>query len=359
MRRGAANRSLSARLRGWLAAAGTLALLGCGGGSGPGTFETTVLTPGSVDLTVDVDALARSLIVVDRTFSASDCSVIEGSITQTGLRRLLLFETRAVNLGELDVVVGNPASPVAPLLASDFQYHDCHGHYHMEGWASYELFQDGIPVALGTKQGFCLLDSGQAHPLGQQTTAYHCAFQGLSSGYADIYARSLDGQWVDVTGVPGGDYVLRVTINATNRVFEADDVHPNTVEVPLTLPAPGTPVTPFDDDHGDTIPDATALAFPIGLICAVEQTGDLDVFRVNVQAGTVYEFAVELQGLADSALRVLAGTGATLASNNDAAPGDPSSRILFTAPLTGPVYLEVRGVLGAVGGYRIVADLAP
>jgi hypothetical protein len=337
----------------------SLAPLGCGGGRGGPLLSDEALTPNSVDLTVDRDALAASLLVVDRTFSANECAVLEGTISGPGTHRLLLLETRAVNLGTLDVIVGNPASPAAPLVPGDFEYHDCHGHYHMEGWAEYELLQDGIPVAQGSKQGFCLLDNVRAHPLAKQIVAYHCAFQGLSSGYADIYARTVEGQWVDVTGVPAGDYVLRVTVNATGRIVEATDVHPNTVEVPITLPAPSTPVLPFDDDHGDNPADATLLAFPIGMLATVEQSGDLDCFEVRVEAGVRYEFAAELGTLADSGLRVLTISGTTLASNDDESAGSKASRIIFTAPLTGPVFLEVRGVLGSVGTYRMVAGLAP
>ena len=39
---------------------------------------------------------------------------------------------------------------------------------------------------------------------------YDCVFQGLSAGWADVYSSDLDCQWLDVTGVPEGDYLLRM-----------------------------------------------------------------------------------------------------------------------------------------------------
>jgi hypothetical protein len=39
---------------------------------------------------------------------------------------------------------------------------------------------------------------------------------------ADIYSYTLDGQWIDTTGVPAGTYTLRVTINPSGIVNETD-----------------------------------------------------------------------------------------------------------------------------------------
>jgi hypothetical protein len=71
---------------------------------------------------------------------------------------------------------------------------------------------------------------------------FDCDFQGLSSGWADIYQHILDGQWVDVTGVPEGDYRLSVTVNAEGKVVEVDDRWPDTVSVPVHVPDPSAPL---------------------------------------------------------------------------------------------------------------------
>ena len=38
-----------------------------------------------------------------------------------------------------------------------------------------------------------------------------CVEQGLSPGCHDTYAANIDCQWIDITDVPTGNYVLRVT----------------------------------------------------------------------------------------------------------------------------------------------------
>ena len=49
-------------------------------------------------------------------------------------------------------------------------------------------------------------DGGKSH-------GYDCAYQGITSGWGDWYYKQLGGQWIDITGVPEGDYIVRVTIN--------------------------------------------------------------------------------------------------------------------------------------------------
>jgi hypothetical protein len=36
---------------------------------------------------------------------------------------------------------------------------------------------------------------------------YVCGNQGITSGWADLYSKNLSGQWIDITGVPDGDYI--------------------------------------------------------------------------------------------------------------------------------------------------------
>ena len=49
-----------------------------------------------------------------------------------------------------------------------------------------------------------------------------CGYQGLTAGWADIYHRDLDCQWVDVTGVPDGRYILQVHVNPARVLRETD-----------------------------------------------------------------------------------------------------------------------------------------
>ncbi|MFM8981118.1 MAG: lysyl oxidase family protein [Planctomycetia bacterium] len=343
-------------------AVGCALLLACGGGSAPpfddagGLLLRDGRTKGSVDFTVDPTRLQASARVIDRTFGSSECPVVEGTIEVSGKRRLLIFDTLVVNQGELDCVIGSPANPQPPLSPSAFTYHDCHGHYHMAGYAAYELrLPDGSLAAVGNKQGFCLVDFQRVMGAGGVTGQYTCAFQGLQSGWADLYSANVEGQWVDVTGLPGGSYLLRVTINSLGLIPEVVDYYPNTIEVAVTLPDPSTTVEQ-GDDHGNQQGAATPLAWPIGLLADIDPVGDSDWFRTSVTQGSSYVFRTELLTLPDSTLRMLAADGTVLASSDNVSPSDLSSRIAWTSTFTGTVWLEVKGKTGQTGGYRMVIE---
>ena len=47
---------------------------------------------------------------------------------------------------------------------------------------------------------------------------------------ADEYTSDLDGQWIDITGVPAGKYTLRNTINS-DRILVETDYSDNTQEI--------------------------------------------------------------------------------------------------------------------------------
>jgi len=220
-------------------ALGLLVACGGGGGGGGGGSEPGI-TPNSVDVTVDRDRIASSILFRDETFDADDCAVVEGA-TQAGLRRLLRFDTVVVNMGALDLTLGSPEAPVSPLVPGDFEFAPCHDHHHFTGWSTYELKDaNEVVVAIGHKQAFCLLDT-LAYEFGPSAD-YDCDFQGLSSGWGDLYDRSLDGQWVDITGVPAGTYQLVVSVNVEGKVAEASDVWPNSVRVTVTVPDPNQPL---------------------------------------------------------------------------------------------------------------------
>jgi hypothetical protein len=175
------------------------------------------------DLTVDGGIVETSARVVTESFAADDCAVLEGCLAGTGERRLLRFDGSIQNLGDSAFVLGRPENN--PL----FQHSACHNHYHLQDIMLYELLDattqqpvrvNGVAV-VGRKQGFCMEDIAQvAGPA--SSPVYDCSYQGVSPGWADIYDSSLDCQWVDVTGVPAGDYVLRITVNPLGRYHETN-----------------------------------------------------------------------------------------------------------------------------------------
>ncbi|MBI3541997.1 MAG: hypothetical protein HY075_01800 [Deltaproteobacteria bacterium] len=188
------------------------------------------------DLVVDGPALSSSWRVTTEEFSPTDCAVVEGCVG-AGTRRLLRFDGSFINAGSGDFALG------APTNNPFFVYSDCHQHYHLKSIMLYQLLEPGTktPVAsasgqaVSRKQGFCIEDVNQA--AGVQPAKYDCDNQGLSSGWEDLYDGSLDCQWIDVTGVPPGRYVLRVSVNPEGLYPEADRTN-NDSEVQVSIPEP-------------------------------------------------------------------------------------------------------------------------
>jgi hypothetical protein len=195
---------------------------------------------GKPDLTVDPQRFVSQMEIVDRYFAPEDCAIAEGVVGGSGYRRLLRFDTVLMNRGDGDLVVGDRRDPNNP-YAPYFVYHACHGHYHIRYFSIYELLTpDGQVVVAGTKQGFCFEDSFKYQD-GGKSHGYDCSNQGITSGWGDWYYKQLVGQWIDITGVPAGDYIVRVSINTglDSPIFdEGQNRYPNVIQVPVRIPSP-------------------------------------------------------------------------------------------------------------------------
>jgi hypothetical protein len=196
---------------------------------------------GLPDLTVDPKRFESQLEIVDRLFEAGDCEFLEGSVDATGYRRLLRFDTVVMNMGGSDLYLGDPTDPQNP-YHDTFEFSPCHGHYHISGFADYRLLNTDRTVAdLGHKQAFCFISSLKYANTGKPD--YTCRNQGIADGYGDWYYKQLSGQWIDITGVPKGDYIVQVTINAAGTFDEGENRHPNVVETTIHVPDPRNKVT--------------------------------------------------------------------------------------------------------------------
>lgn len=133
-------------------------------------------------------------------------------------RSLLRFDSQTMNWGTADFL--------SNLQPDQWIWHSCHNHYHsFKGFNQYELLSHstGLSVADGRKVSFCIEDSSCSDGSPQ----YHCGngVQGISTNCGDVYAGYLDCQWVDVTDVPFGRYVLRQHLNPNRFVPESDDLN--------------------------------------------------------------------------------------------------------------------------------------
>jgi hypothetical protein len=121
-----------------------------------------------------------------------------------------------------------------------YVYSEDHDHWHYLGFDHYELRRAGNYklVAPDQKTGFCLGDrydtDTRSQLPGEPAQAFYTGYcgrthtellslvEGISVGYGDVYYANLEGQFVDVTGVPAGQYYLVHRVNADRKLVESD-----------------------------------------------------------------------------------------------------------------------------------------
>jgi hypothetical protein len=111
-----------------------------------------------------------------------------------------------------------------------------HRHWHLLDFQRYELRRPGSTEALvaDRKTGFCLGDryrvaralrkraprSTYTSRCGLEQTQLLGIREGISVGYGDDYAANLEGQYLPLTGLADGRYVLMHRVNTGRRIHE-------------------------------------------------------------------------------------------------------------------------------------------
>jgi lysyl oxidase len=188
---------------------------------------------------------------------------LSGSSERTlgGLRFHLGFSSAVVNVGTgpLDVEGSRLDRSTATMTASQivhwsngstkrysgvgrlkFVISETHRHWHYLAFEQYQLLRasDGRVVRGDAKTGFCLGDRYNAFP-GARTREDQpkkpvfvgsCeknqplarrVREGISVGYGDNYKPQVEGQYVDITGVPAGTYELLHKVNVDRKLRES------------------------------------------------------------------------------------------------------------------------------------------
>ena len=174
-------------------------------------------------------------------------------------RRLLRFATVAANFGDgpLDVIAAPGSGESAPtwqriwtdtwhfedVASGEFIFHPEHDHIHFDAFERYRLLDaSGAVVASSEKVSFCLRDSvrlvseapSPTGPMLVDTGDCGMQQQVINAGFGDHYHALLEDQWIDITGIPAGDYVVEIAIDPFDNIVESDETN-NIGSFPITV----------------------------------------------------------------------------------------------------------------------------
>jgi hypothetical protein len=114
---------------------------------------------------------------------------------------------------------------IGQLVYEEYPGSVSHRHWHYKGFDRYQLrsTSDLSIVRPDNKAGFCLSDPDYAPDFcGSMNPGALFVQEGLGPDTTDYYNPNLEGQYIDVTDVPPGDYWLLHWVNADKEICESD-----------------------------------------------------------------------------------------------------------------------------------------
>jgi hypothetical protein len=250
-------------------------------------------------LALALAALGAAVSSGQRTYTLPDLEqVVPGEVGLKVVRGRdrLVFSSTIVNVGNGPFVVeGRRASTRTPTMTGNQVLFDAAGHYtrvrdigkllyvrspdhshwHLLKLEIYELRDPttGRLVAPDRKTGFCpgdryVVQSGMPRGwnrrlgglrndanCGKTKTRALAVLESISPGWADVYKPNLEGQFIDVTGVPAGEYVLVNRVNSKLKMRESGyDNNVSSARIRIDRPAGGPPaVEKLDSCRGSAV----------------------------------------------------------------------------------------------------------
>jgi len=175
----------------------------------------------------------------------------DSSTPNIGLGQFLVRNT-GIDAGNgrmlVDHLISRPPGPAIRRSAGDFRYNPDGDHMESNGWVAYRIRQllpeNGV--------GPILINDGKFSVRITSTTLYDGTLpnvpppsqrifgvngiQGISVGYTDLYPRFLEDQWVDITGLPAGDYWLEMEVDPGRQLLESNEEN-NIARIIVSIPS--------------------------------------------------------------------------------------------------------------------------
>lgn len=237
-----------------------LALLVLGGLVAPGGAKSLAprqLLPNLVPLPPETFVGPFTGLLDDFGYAYPAPVVVNGCLpdetARRGAMRCLRYDTAAANRGSGPLEIAYRVEPpetnayqvihrgdgtTVDRFAVASEFHPTHAHFHFESFYVTSLwkYEGGKragrkPVTSGNKSGFCPEDSGG----GSGDRTYGCLTEyrmgpsgpeqvvGISAGWYDTYRVHLPDQYLEITDVPDGRYLLEVELDPDDNVRESNE----------------------------------------------------------------------------------------------------------------------------------------
>jgi Lysyl oxidase len=209
------------------------------------------------ELLPDLDQAAPAALSIVQTGDAFQLT-FASAVDNVGLGPLLIEGSRPDTTARLmtvrQLIRGADGSERAIDVEAEMRYvrAETHAHWHVLGFERYELRRASTDRLLVTdrKTGFCLgdrydtrdavrIENEPEEPFwteecGRGRPGLLEIDEGISPGYGDDYVPRLEGQYVDVTSVPAGRYLLVHRANP-ERAFAESDYENNAASLLIQL----------------------------------------------------------------------------------------------------------------------------
>lgn len=219
----------------------------------PVSVQGTQSTEESGDEGTQPETTSLAVVPVRDDLLLPDLSIVppkELYIAGSASNKLLRFSTTFVNLGpgpleifghqdyenELTYAAQYIYAKGAPGVYQDigsFELHPTHNHWHVDNHVQYQLWsiaEDGSKKEMLSDTGkfsFCIWDEHTydltiegAPQTREYTFVCNADRQGMSVGWGDTYAARVDGQELDITDIPDGEYILYYDVNPDRKIYE-------------------------------------------------------------------------------------------------------------------------------------------